>query len=116
MKEYKRWYDYDPTLLEVIELLRYYPNELHSQAVVFLEKITVQAGEDTVERFYNMVRPKDGGHRWYDKDPVISKAIELLRVVPVNVQKEVAQNFMKALNDMGITKEQISANQAKNSV
>ena len=114
MKEYKRWYDYDPTLMEVIELLRYYPNELHAQATVFLEKITAQAGEDTVERFYSMVKPKDGGHRWYDKDPVISKAVELLRVVPVNVQKEVAQNFMKALNDIGITKEDISKNQVEN--
>ena len=115
MKEYKRWYDYDPTLMEVIELLRYYPNELHSQAVIFLEKITAQAGEETVERFYSMVKPKDGGHRWYDKDPVISKSVELLRVVPVNVQKEVAQNFINALNEMGISKEQIEQNPTENS-
>ena len=35
--------------------------------------------------------------RWYDKDPVISKSIELLRVVPVNVQRSVSEQFLKSL-------------------
>ena len=105
--KYKRWYDYDPLLLEVIEMLRYYQDELREQAKIFLEKVEKQAGKDTVEKFYETVRPKDGGHRWYDKDPVISKAIELLRVVPVNVQKEVSEHFLSSLEKMGITKEEI---------
>ena len=105
--KYKRWYDYDPLLLEVIEMLRYYQDELREQAKVFLEKVEKQAGKDTVDKFYETVRPKDGGHRWYDKDPVISKAIELLRVVPVNVQKEVSEHFLSSLEKMGITKEEI---------
>ncbi len=105
--KYKRWYDYDPLLLEVIEMLRYYQDELREQAKIFLEKVEKQAGKDTVDKFYETVRPKDGGHRWYDKDPVISKAIELLRVVPVNVQKEVSEHFLSSLEKMGITKEEI---------
>ena len=36
---YKRWYDHDPLLLEVIELLRNYQTELHAQAEIFLKKI-----------------------------------------------------------------------------
>ena len=36
---YKRWYDHDPKLLEVIELLKNYPEELHSHAQLFLEKL-----------------------------------------------------------------------------
>jgi len=107
MTKYKRWYDYDPMLLEVIELLRYYQDELREQAVIFLEKVEKQAGKETVDRFYETVRPKDGGHRWYDKDPVISKSIELLRVVPVNVQKSVSEHFLKSLEDIGISKEDI---------
>ena len=43
MTQYKRWYDYDPMLLEVIEMLRYYPDELREQAIVFLEKVEKQA-------------------------------------------------------------------------
>ena len=104
MTKYKRWYDYDPTLLEVIELMRFYQDELREQAKIFLEKIEKQAGAETVNRFYETVRPKDGGNRWYDKDPVISRTVELLRVVPPDVQKATAQSFLKALEDMGVYK------------
>ena len=107
MTKYKRWYDYDPTLLEVIELMRFYQDELREQAKIFLDKIEKQAGADTVNRFYETVRPKDGGNRRYDKDPVISKAVELLRVVPINVQKSVSENFIKSLEEMGISREEI---------
>ena len=36
---YKRWYDHDPKLLEVIELLKNYQDELKEHAVVFLDKL-----------------------------------------------------------------------------
>ena len=114
MTKYKRWYDYDPMLLEVIDMLRYYQDELREQAKIFLEKVEKQAGVDTVNRFYEAVKPKDGGNRWYDKDPIISKAIELLRVVPINVQKSVSENFIKSLEEIGITKEEIKKSLDKN--
>ena len=110
MKKYKRWYDYDPMLLEVIEMLRYYQDELREQAKIFLDKVEKQAGTETVNRFYETVRPKNGGNRWYDKDPIISKAVELLRVVPLNVQKSVSEHFIKSLEEIGITKEDIKKN------
>ena len=34
-QQYKRWYDHDPILLEVIDLLKNYQEELKSQALVF---------------------------------------------------------------------------------
>lgn len=103
----KRWYDYDPVLLEVIELLRNYQTELHAQAELFLQKIESQVSKETIENFYSLVKPING-NRWYDKDPVISKTIELLRVVPTEVQRKAAQNFLNSLKEMGITEEQIS--------
>ena len=48
-----------------------------------------------------MVKPING-NRWYDKDPVISKTVELLRVVPPEIQKAAAENFIKSLEDMGV--------------
>ena len=36
---YKRWYDHDPKLLEVIELLKNYQDELLEQAELFLNKL-----------------------------------------------------------------------------
>ena len=40
--------------------------------------------------------------RWYDKDPVISKTVEILRIVPPEAQKICAQNFIRTLKEMGI--------------
>lgn len=99
---YKRWYDYDPQLMEVLELLKNYPEELKAQALVFLEKIEVQVGKEVIDSFYEKIKPMIQGNRWYDEDPILSKTIELLRVVPTEIQKKAAQNFMVALKDLGL--------------
>ena len=99
---YKRWYDYDPLLLEVIELLRNYQTELRAQAEVFLQKIEEKVSKETIDKFYAMVKPVNANNRWYDKDPVISKTVEILRIVPPEAQKICAQNFIRTLKEMGI--------------
>ena len=98
---YKRWYDHDPVLLKVIDLLQNYQEELREQAESFLRKIEEKVSKETIDRFYEMVKPVNGV-RWYDKDPVISKTVELLRVVPPEVQKSAAENYIKTLTDAGI--------------
>ena len=98
---YKRWYDHDPLLLEVVELLRNYQDELRSQAEVFLLKLEEKVSKEAIDRFYEMVKPVNG-NRWYDQDPVISKTVELLRVVPPDVQKACAEHFIDALKELGI--------------
>ncbi|MGN0015388.1 MAG: hypothetical protein ACI37T_08230 [Candidatus Gastranaerophilaceae bacterium] len=104
--KYKRWYDHDPTLLQVINLLRDYQTELRNQAEVFLLKIEEKVSKESIDKFYEMVRPA-AGNRWYDKDPVISKTVELLRVVPPEVQKAAAEHFLKTLKELGIEPENI---------
>ena len=101
MPQYKRWYDHDPVLMEVVELLRNYQDELRAQAEVFLAKIEEKVSKETIDIFYEMVKPING-NRWYDKDPVISKTVELLRVVPPEVQKAAAENFIKTLESIGV--------------
>jgi len=101
MPEYKRWYDHDPLLLEVVNLLKNYQTELKKQAEVFLAKIEEKVSKDAMLRFYEMVKPANGS-RWYDKDPVISMTVELLRVVPPDVQRQCAEHFINALKSMGI--------------
>ena len=101
MPQYKRWYDHDPVLMEVVELLRNYQTELRAQAEIFLAKIEEKVSKETIDKFYDMVKPLNG-NRWYDKDPVISKTVELLRVVPPEIQKSAAENFIKALQDSGV--------------
>lgn len=102
MPQYKRWYDHDPVLMEVVELLRNYQDELRAQAEIFLEKIEEKVSKETVDKFYAMVKPVNANNRWYDKDPVISKTVEILRIVPPEAQKICAQNFIKTLKEMGI--------------
>lgn len=106
MADYKRWYDYDPVLMEVIELLRYYQDDLKSQAQVFLDKIESLVTKEIVDSFYQMVHPFKG-NRWYDHDPVLSKTIELLRVVPPDIQRQAAQSFLDSLQAQGITPDMI---------
>lgn len=98
---YKRWYDHDPLLLEVIELLRNYQEELKAQAEVFLKKIEEKVSKEAIDKFYVLVKPVNG-NRWYDHDPIISKTVELLRVVPPDVQKSCAKHFIDSLKEIGI--------------
>jgi len=101
-QEYKRWYDFDPTLQKVINLLRDYQEELKEQAEIFLNSVEEKVSKEAIEKFYNFARPIGGGNRWYDKDPVISRTIELLRVVPQDVQKRTAEYFIKTLRENGV--------------
>ena len=107
--KFKRWYDYDPVLLQVINMLKDYQSELRNQAEVFLLKIEERVSKETIDKFYEMVKPISG-NRWHDKDPVISKTVELLRVVPPEVQKAAAEHFLKTLKDLGINPEDINKN------
>lgn len=106
---YKRWYDHDPLLLEVVELLKNYQDELKSQAEIFLQKIEEKVSPEAIEKFYELVKPVNG-NRWYDHDPVISRTVELLRVVPPDIQKACAERFIKALQEMGVEYESPNIN------
>ncbi len=102
---YKRWYDHDPLLVEVLETLRGFQVELRAQSEVFIEKITQEVGEEAVNQFYEKVKQdlgKQFGRRWYDEDPVVSRAVELLRVVPPETQRKAAQSFLKGLKAQGV--------------
>ena len=101
-EQFKRWYDYDPLLLKVINILKDYQDELKEQAQIFLDTLEKKVSKETIERFYALTKPINGGNRWYDKDPVISRAIELLRVVPKDIQKKTAQNFIDTLKANGV--------------
>ena len=90
--------------MQILELLRNYQEELKEQAQLFLDKLEEKVSKETIDKFYDMVKPING-KRWYDKDPVISKTVELLRVVPPDAQKAAADNFKKVLKEIGIDHE-----------
>jgi hypothetical protein len=98
----RRWYDHDPLLAEVLELLRAYPADLKAQSEIFLKRIEEQIGAEAMHRFYELAQPPKTGNRWYDNDPQLFRAIELLRVVPPAVQRQAAQRFLDAMRKRGI--------------
>jgi hypothetical protein len=108
----KRWYDQDPLLMEVLELLRAYPTDVREQAQMFLAKIEEQIGKDTLEKFYEISRMEKKGNRWYDQDPVVSQAIELLRVVPPAVQRQAATRFLDSMKKHGLSPELLKTDPA----
>ena len=77
----------------------FYMNRRSSEE--WLAEIEKKVSKEAIDKFYELARPQVC-NRWYDKDPVISKTVELLRVVPPDVQKATAQNFLNALEAMGI--------------
>ena len=87
--------------MEVIELLKNYQEELLEQAELFLAKLEEQVSKEALDRFYDLVKPVNGC-RWYDKNPTISRTVEILRVVPPDVQKACAEKFISTLREMGI--------------
>ena len=91
-----------PLLLKVINLLKDYQDELKEQAELFLSSIEEKVSKEAIDKFYQLVKPINGGSRWYDKDPVISKTVELLRVVTQDVQHQAAQTFIETLLRNGI--------------
>ena len=67
-----------------------------------MQKIEEKVSKETIDKFYAMVKPVNANNRWYDKDPIISKTVEILRIVPPEAQRLCAENFIKTLREMGI--------------
>lgn len=100
MTEQRRWYDNDSTLSEAMELLYMSPDETKGKAADFMLKLQEVVASDIIEKVYQTVKKYEGkGNRWYDSDPVMIKAIELLRVAPLHIQKAAAKKLLKALSD-----------------
>ncbi|MDD3012313.1 MAG: hypothetical protein PHC34_01250 [Candidatus Gastranaerophilales bacterium] len=108
MGQYKRWYDHDPILMEVMDLLQYYQDDLIEQAEIFISRIEAQVGKETIDSYYESVKSLIKGNRWYDANPVLSRTIELLRIIPPEVQRKAAQTFIDNLKAQGITPEMMS--------
>lgn len=95
----RRWYDQDPMLKEAMELLEISPEGDKDEAADYILQLQEQVASDVIERLYETIsKYQDKGGRWYDSDPVMMKAIEMLRVAPPNVQKKAAKKLLNVLS------------------
>ena len=98
LKHNKRWYDKDPILKEALELLRLSNDEQKEQAKDFMLKLQEDVASDVIERIYEIVTKYHGkGNRWYDNDPVMLKAVEMLRQADPKTQRVAALKLLLAL-------------------
>ena len=94
----KRWYDKDPILKEALELLRLQQDETKSEAAQFLLSLQEQVAGEVIEHVYEIINTYQGkGNRWYDNDPMMIKAVELLRNAPPHIQRVAALKLLTAL-------------------
>lgn len=100
MSEHRRWYDDDPILKEALELLRLQTDENKTAAADFIISLQEQVAQDVIERIYEITKEFAGkGNRWYDSDPVMIKAIELLRAAPPKTQRIAALKLLLAIEN-----------------
>lgn len=98
MTEARRWYDKDPVLKEALELLRLQTDETKAEAADYILTLQEQVAADVIEHLYETIALYQGkGNRWYDNDPVMMKAIEMLRLAPPKVQRIAALKLLLAL-------------------
>ena len=98
MNQGKRWYDKDPILKEALELLRLSTDEQKENAKDFMLKLQEDVAQDVIERIYEIVTQYQGkGNRWYDNDPVMIRAVEMLRQADPKTQRVAALKLLLAL-------------------
>lgn len=98
MGEQRRWYDKDPVLKEALDLLRLQPDDKKAEAADYILTLQEQVASDVIEHLYETIAKYQGkGNRWYDNDPVMMKAIEMLRLAPPKVQRIAALKLLLAL-------------------
>ena len=99
MEEKRRWSDKDPILKEALELLSIQTHDTQEEfANEYLIKLQEEVAADVIEHVYDMIKQYQGkGNRWYDNDPVMIKAIEMLRVAPPKTQRIAALKLLLAL-------------------
>lgn len=96
----RRWYDKDPILKEALELLQLSCEDTKTSAAEFIMQLQEQVAGEVIEHVYDIMSEYEGkGNRWYDKDPVVMKAIELLREAPKKTQRKAALKLLLALEE-----------------
>ena len=94
----RRWYDKDPVLKEALEVLRKSSSEQKENAKDFMLTLEENLAQGVIERVYQIVTRYQGvGNRWYDNDPVMIKAVEMLRLADPKTQRVAALRILLAL-------------------
>ena len=99
-EDFRRWYDNDPILKEALELLKLQTDDNKTAAADFIISLQEQVAQDVIERIYEITKQyAHKGNRWYDADPVMLKAIEMLRMSSPKTQRIAALKLLLAMEN-----------------
>lgn len=95
---YKRWYDIDPTVSLAVSLMRNANIMTQYKCADLIVKKSKDNGVDLAENiltdaFTYVLR------RWYDTDQKIAESFEYLKLLPEDIQKEVALDLINFLQE-----------------
>ena len=95
---YKRWYDIDPTVSLAVSLMRNANVVTQYKCADLIIKSSKDNGVDLAENiltdaFTYVLR------RWYDTDQKIAEAFEYLKLLPAELQKNVALDVINLLQE-----------------
>ena len=92
----KRWYDVDPTVSLAVSLMRNANIMTQYKCADLIVKKSKDSGVDLTENIltdaFNYVL-----RRWYDTDQKIAESFEYLKLMPEELQKEVALEIINLL-------------------
>lgn len=95
----RRWYDNEETLKEAMELLSLEADNSEDSGEQFVSKLQEQVAQDIIDKVYETITQyRSNGNRWYDNDPVMMRAIELLKVSNPRIKKKAAKKLLIALS------------------
>lgn len=115
----RRWYDKDPILREALELLKISideakDEEAENSAEEFMLQLQDQVAVEVIDRVYDIITEfREKGNRWYDDDPVVIKAVELLKVAPKKTQRRAALKLLLALEEQGYDSSETEENEQR---
>ena len=94
----KRWYDVDPTVSLAVSLMRNANIMIQYKCADIIVKKSKDNGIDLSENIltdaFNYVL-----RRWYDTDQKIAEAFEYLKLMPLELQKEVSLDLINFLQE-----------------
>lgn len=93
---YKRWYDIDPTVSLAVSLMR---NSNIMTQYKCADLIITTSKENGIDLSENILTDAFSYvlRRWYDTDQKIAESFEYLKLLPEELQKEVALNIINLL-------------------
>lgn len=97
---FTRWYDKDKFSGIIVEILELMEDDARLELANELVQIIFLEGYiEGVDGFIEKINAKSGvkGRRWYDTNPTLCSAVEMLKFIDISKKKDLLKNFVCSL-------------------